>query len=490
MPGISREGMGIMQNKSKKIWQNRAQWDHSKVAADPEIEEKREEEKKEEEKRKTEGKWKTEEGHPLEDNRNILRIHTAEKKFPVSKNLYGIFFEDINRAGDGGLYPEMIRNRSFEDSIPPASSKLDEQRYALTSPQGWKDQFNNGEGLTRWILSNHLQKTEMPAWYAQEGTIGLDRTDTLNRNREASLAVSGPAGEAVLCNTGFAGMAFEAGRRYHCYLFLKADSPLQLTVALSDADGTLADDTLSIPAGGEDYVRIDTSLTAARNSRAEVPDPAKAYHGPMSDVGIQNPAEQTGMLKLTLRAAQGPVSARIGFTSLTPEETYLGHGLRKDIVEKLADLHPRFMRFPGGCIVEGFSPVWERPSHQLLWHYRTTNGLGFHEFLQLCEDLAMEPMYVFNCGMTCQGRKPVYFTGKEFDDILQDTMDALEYALGGPETKWGSLRARMGHPAPFRMTYLEIGNENSGPEYLSRYRICYDTIHACREGRTSLRHCG
>lgn len=437
----------------------------------------------------TEEKRNARENHPLEDNRSILRIRTAEKKFPVSQNLYGIFFEDINRAGDGGLYPEMIRNRSFEDSIPPASSKLDERHYALISPQGWKDQFNNGEGLTRWILSNHLQMTEIPAWYAQEGTICLDQTDTLNRNREASLAVSGPAGEAVLCNTGFAGMAFEAGRRYHCYLFLKADRPLQLTVSLSDADGTLADDTLSVPASGEDYVRIDTTLTVARSSRAETPDPEKAYHGPMSDVGIQNPAEQTGMLKLTLRTTQGPVSARIGFTSLMPEETYLGHGLRKDIVEKLADLHPGFMRFPGGCIVEGFSsdtvwrfrnevgPVWERPSHQLLWHYRTTNGLGFHEFLQLCEDLSMEPMYVFNCGMTCQGRKPVYFTGKEFDDILQDTMDALEYALGGIETKWGSLRAKMGHPAPFRMTYLEIGNENSGPEYLSRYRICYNAIH-------------
>ncbi|MDY6334898.1 MAG: hypothetical protein SPL56_08865, partial [Lachnospiraceae bacterium] len=321
-----------MQNKSKKICQNRAQWDHSKVAADPEVEEKREEEKKEEEKRKTE------EGHPLEDNRSILRVRTAAEKFPVSQNLYGIFFEDINRAGDGGLYPEMIRNRSFEDSIPPASSKLDEQRYALTSPQGWKDQFNNGEGLTRWILSNHLQKTEIPAWYAQEGTIRLDRTDTLNRNREASLAVSGPAGEAVLCNTGFAGMAFEAGRRYHCYLFLRADSPLQLTVSLSDADGTLAEDTLSVPESGEDYIRVDTTLTAARSSRAEAPDPERAYHGPMSDVGIHNPAEQTGMLKLTLRAAQGPVGARIGFTSLMPEETYLGHGLRKDIVEKLADL--------------------------------------------------------------------------------------------------------------------------------------------------------
>ena len=93
----------------------------------------------------TEEKRNARENHPLEDNRSTLRIRTAEKKFPVSQNLYGIFFEDINRAGDGGLYPEMIRNRSFEDSIPPASSKLDERHYALISPQGWKDQFNNGD---------------------------------------------------------------------------------------------------------------------------------------------------------------------------------------------------------------------------------------------------------------------------------------------------------------------------------------------------------
>ena len=189
-----------MQNKNRAMHQISAQGDGGMGTAEQATEEKR----------------NARENHPLEDNRSTLRIRTADKKFPVSQNLYGIFFEDINRAGDGGLYPEMIRNRSFEDSIPPASSKLDERHYALISPQGWKDQFNNGEGLTRWILSNHLQMTEIPAWYAQEGTICLDQTDTLNRNREASLAVSGPAGEAVICNTGFAGMAFEAGRRYHC----------------------------------------------------------------------------------------------------------------------------------------------------------------------------------------------------------------------------------------------------------------------------------
>lgn len=131
-------------------------------------------------------------------------------------------------------------------------------------------------------------------------------------------------------------------------------------------------------------------------------------------------------------------------------------------MEKLKALNPRFLRFPGGCIVEGFSPetamrfrnvigpVWERPGHQLMWHYRSYNGLGFHEYLQLCEDLDMEPLYVCNCGMTCQGRAPVLFEGEELEDMLQDTLDAIEYAVGGKDTVWGSLRAQMSHPEPFR----------------------------------------
>lgn len=147
-------------------------------------------------------------------------------------------------------------------------------------------------------------------------------------------------------------------------------------------------------------------------------------------------------------------------------------------------MHPSFLRFPGGCIVEGFTletamffcntvgPVWERPSHWLLWHYRTTNGLGFHEYLQLCEDLKLSALYVCNCGMTCQGRGPYYFNEAQMQFAINDTLNALEYALGSSQTHWGSLRAKMGHPEPFSLKYLEIGNENSGPEY----EACFNRI--------------
>ena len=167
-----------------------------------------------------------------------------------------------------------------------------------------------------------------------------------------------------------------------------------------------------------------------------------------------------------------------------PSETFHGHGLRKDLAEKLEQMHPSFLRFPGGCIVEGFTletamffcntvgPVWERPSHWLLWHYRTTNGLGFHEYLQLCEDLKLSALYVCNCGMTCQGRGPYYFNEAQMQFAINDTLNALEYALGSSQTHWGSLRAKMGHPEPFSLKYLEIGNENSGPEY----EACFNRI--------------
>ena len=167
-----------------------------------------------------------------------------------------------------------------------------------------------------------------------------------------------------------------------------------------------------------------------------------------------------------------------------PAKTFHGHGLRKDLAEKLEQMHPSFLRFPGGCIVEGFTletsmffcntvgPVWERPSHWLLWHYRTTNGLGFHEYLQLCEDLKLSALYVCNCGMTCQGRGPYYFNEAQMQFAISDTLNALEYALGSSQTHWGSLRAKMGHPEPFSLKYLEIGNENSGTEY----EACFNRI--------------
>ncbi len=211
-----------------------------------------------------------------------------------------------------------------------------------------------------------------------------------------------------------------------------------------------------IEARGKGWVRYDCSL-----------------------VGIRT----TGDAEFVITCREGG-TVRFGFSSLMPADTFNGHGLRRDLVEKLRDMNPAFLRFPGGCIVEGFTketamyfrnvvgPVWERPSHWLLWHYRTTNGLGYHEYLQLCEDLELSPLYVCNCGMTCQGRGPYYFNEEEMEDIIQDTLNAIEYAVGPADSEWGSLRARMGHEAPFGLEYLEIGNENGGPEY----EHCYNQV--------------
>ena len=388
-----------------------------------------------------------------------ITIRTENKKFPVAPNLYGIFFEDINRAGDGGLYPEMLRNRSFEDSIEPKDCHTEQDGYALVTRAGWRDEFNHGEGLSRWIRKNQTPYTPVPAWYTQQAVMRLEREDTLNKHRQAALSAVFEKG-GKLYNTGFNGISLKAGETYSFYMFAKTEHPVRVRVSAEDDSHVFG--SMDFLLEGTGYVRYDGSFAADRD-------------GDNARLSICCPEG-------------GEIS--LGFCSLMPQDTYMGHGLRKDLVEKLKALNPRFLRFPGGCIVEGFSPetamrfrnvigpVWERPGHQLMWHYRSYNGLGFHEYLQLCEDLDMEPLYVCNCGMTCQGRAPVLFEGEELEDMLQDTLDAIEYAVGGKDTVWGSLRAQMGHPEPFRMNYIEIGNDNFGPDYEMRYRKFFDTIRA------------
>lgn len=386
-----------------------------------------------------------------------LSIYTKERKFETAKDLYGLFFEDISRSGDGGLYPEMIRNRAFEDSIPPSDCTLEDNGKNLVTALGWRDQFNNGEGLMRWIKGNDLKETTVPAWYTDHAEMVIDKEDTLNEKRAGALSVIFEPGGKVY-NTGFAGMHFTAGAAYNFYFFAKSENNVELMFTLEDEEGVQCEVKRMLY--GKGYVRYDAVFVAKRDA----------------DGG-----------KLVITAPNGG-KVKFGFTSLMPAETYNGHGLRIDLVEKLKGINPSFLRFPGGCIVEGFcpetammfknvvGPVWERPGHQLMWHYRTTNGLGYHEFLQLCEDMEIEPLYVFNCGMTCQGRSPVFFEGEEFDAFVQDLLDALEYAVGPADSKWGKLRAEMGHPEPFKMNYLEIGNENNGPEYEKRYKIFYDLL--------------
>lgn len=379
-----------------------------------------------------------------------INIKSKEITGQTTPDLYGLFFEDISHAGDGGLYPEMIRNRSFEDSILPDGCITNDGGKTFVSPTGWIDEFNNGEGMTDWLIRGNIAPTPIPGWYAENAQMTLDADDTLNEHRRVSLKVSFSSG-GILRNIGYAGVPQECGKKYNFYMFAKSEKPLELKVYIKSKKGST--EGVIVNVDSKEWTRYDLTLTAI---------------------------DTCGDAEFIMEALdEGSLS--IGFSSLMPADTYKGHGLRKDLVEKLAAINPSFLRFPGGCIVEGFTmetamlfqkivgPVWERPSWWLLWHYRTTNGLGFHEYLQLCEDLNLSALYVCNCGMTCQGRGPCYFNDTEMEMVIDDTMSALEYALGDSSTKWGSLRAKMGHEAPFSLKYLEIGNENSGSEYEERY---------------------
>lgn len=396
-----------------------------------------------------------------------INVKTEQKRFDIASDLYGIFFEDISRAGDGGLYPEMLRNRSFEDSLIPDGCTTPDSGKTFVSPTGWIDEFNNGEGMTDWVTKGMIKPTPVPAWYSDNSEMELDDTDTLNVNRRVSLKVSFRKNGSIR-NIGYAGVPHEEGRSYQFYMFAKASARVKLELSvvntesvenIKTADGSTREKLVlsnaSIEVNNSEWTRYDAVLTSDAT---------------------------TGTAEFMITAPDGG-DVVFGFMSLMPSDTFMNHGLRKDLVSKLNEMKPAFLRFPGGCIVEGFTmetalyfrktvgPVWERPSHWLLWHYRTSNGLGFHEYLQLCEDLNLQALYVCNCGMTCQGREPYYFNDIEMEDVIQDTLDAMEYAMGPADSKWGGLRTRMGHPEPFPIKYLEIGNENSGPEYERRYEL-------------------
>ncbi len=179
-----------------------------------------------------------------------------------------------------------------------------------------------------------------------------------------------------------------------------------------------------------------------------------------------------------------PGTLYFDMVSLMPVDTFKGHATRKDLTQKLADMHPAFVRFPGGCYVEGdrlaerfqwkksIGDVAQRPGHYNLWGYYSNDGLGYHEYLQLCEDLGAEPLFVINCGMAHKDHVPM----DKMDEYVQDALDAIEYANGPVDSKWGALRAKAGHPAPFHLKLMEIGNENGGPIYNERYPLFYDAI--------------
>ena len=389
--------------------------------------------------------------------KNAIHIYTQNVRFPIAPEFYGLFFEDINHAADGGLYPEMIRNRAFEDSILPEGCTTDPNEKIFVTEYGWPGAFNHGEGMDEW--ADAVMPTEIPGWYSVDASLTLLRKGTLNSNRKAALQVSFIAGGKIY-NIGYSGVPVEKGDKYNLYFMLKSDADVSFIASLESEDGASLGRCNIAVQQSSGYRRYDCELTAVDTD----------FKGRFS------------------LCCDSDCTVTLGFISLMPEKTFKGHGLREDLAMMLKNTHAKFIRFPGGCVVEGINeqnalsfsrtigPVWERPSSQLMWHYRTTNGLGFHEFLQLCEDLEMEAMYVCNCGMSCQARHGGGFSDEETKKYLEEALNALEYALGSVDTPFGSLRAKNGRKEPFRLKYVEIGNENFGLEYNVRYEMFYKTL--------------
>ena len=268
-----------------------------------------------------------------------------------------------------------------------------------------------------------------------------------------------------MANSGFWGMNIQQGETYDLSFYARTEGnrTTTLNVSLEDDNGSTVAASGKVENVGGAWKKYTLALTASATN-------------PKARLVISQATEGTIWLDVV---------------SLFPRKTFKGHGLRQDLAEMLADLKPGFVRFPGGCVVEGASmssrwnwkesigDISQRRGLYNVWGYFNTYGLGFHELLQLCEDLNAAPMYVCNVGMSCGARQPAEeLRGDALQPMVQDALDALEYAMGPVTSTWGAKRAANGHPAPFKIKYLEIGNENSGATYQANYKVFYDAIKA------------
>ena len=382
---------------------------------------------------------------------HVLDVNTKKLGAPVQPTMYGIFFEDINYAADGGLYAELVKNRSFE--------------------------FPNA--FTGWDISGKVQ---------------LMNDGPFERNPHyVRLAPSGHSDKHTMIeNHGFFGMGVKGGAEYRFSVWARVPDggKAKLWIDLVD-NATMEDDqklgNAGIEVSGKEWKKYTAILKPKRTF-------AKAHLRVWGDNNVTTDVEHV---------------------SLFPADTWKGreNGMRKDLAQALFDMHPGVFRFPGGCIVEGtdletryqwkntVGPVENRPLNENRWHYTFTNryfpdyfqsyGLGFFEFFQLCEDFGSEALPVISCGLSCQFQnqdptKPgVHVALDELEPYIQDALDLIEFANGPADSKWGKVRAEMGHPAPFNLKYLGVGNEqwdydekhgNFGPVFTARLKKFSDAI--------------
>ena len=394
----------------------------------------------------------------------------------ISDELIGIFFEDISSSADGGLYAELLQNGSFE--------------YNANERDGW------GPG-TAWktIRPGHslgyleVRMAEDALSYQQAGNGNNPTYMRLHTERvKEYYDYKGWKGFG-LQNDGFDGISVKAGAKYDFSAFFrnpvgasqaKTEASTRVRVALVEQQGwgrdpkLLCDAVIEVPFGATTgfWKKYETTLTPTGDSKNAV---------------LQ-------VLMLT----QGELD--VDQFSLMPQDTYKGHGLRKDLAQALADLQPKFMRFPGGCVVHGggdgfwntyrwkttIGPKETRRSLKNTWGYHQSMSLGYYEYFQFCEDVGMQPLPILPCGVSCQGTNGGWgmkdqaqdvVPMSEMDEWVQDALDLIEWANGDATTTWGKKRAEQGHPKPFGLKYLGLGNEEKiTPEFIERFKYMYERI--------------
>ena len=359
-----------------------------------------------------------------------LNVQLDRSTGKISPHMWGVFFEDINLGADGGIYAELVKNRSFEFNHPM---------------MGWKRLGDVPEGAFLFV------------------------NDSRRKGNPRSLRIHKPVDfKAGLQNEGFRGMGVRKGEGYEFSLLYRQASPgMRIKVELLNEQEAVIGTTVLPLSEGNNWQTGTVSFTSSETS-------AK------------------GKLNIWI---EGAGDVEVDMLSLFPKETWKNRpkGLRKDMVQILADMEPDFIRFPGGCIVEGrdlanrfqwkktVGPIEEREliinrwntefNHRLTPDYFQTFGLGFYEYFLLAEDLGAEAVPILNCGMACQFNTAEVVPLDELDEYIQDALDLIEFANGSTNTQWGKLRAEMGHPEPFNLKMLGVGNENWGPQYIERLAI-------------------
>ncbi len=381
-----------------------------------------------------------------------VNIDSVEKE--ISSHLVGIFFEDLNYAADGGLYAELIQNRSFE--------------YSPTERTEWGP-------LSFW----ELQKRGAADGYLRVGEV---RPVHVNNPHYCILTVTETGDGVGIVNSGFDGIPVDAGASYRASFWAYQpfmnrqwgpengieDRPMPVTLQLVNPEGDIiAEQSLEI--AGRAWKKYEVTLTA----------------------------KDTVSNAQFVLVAQAKGGVALDMISLFPTDTFRGHknGLRKDLAQTIANIEPKFMRFPGGCLVHGqgihsyydwknsVGPIEQRKGQRNLWGYHQTLGMGYFEFFQFCEDMNALPLPVVSAGVCCQHGGDTPNRGQEglpIDEMpayIQDILDLIEWANGPSDSRWGKIRAAAGHPEPFGLQYLGVGNEDSiTPEFRERFSMINEVL--------------